>query len=83
MAKFLINMLDRENINVGSPLNMTPFMWACKEGNIEIVKILVDILDKDEMLLKDSYIGYTGYMWACHCRHIDVVKLLNSKGIII
>ena len=58
------------------------FVWACKNGHIEIVKLLLS----DEITNKFGKINIhanneCAFQWACENGHIEVVKLLLSDEI--
>ena len=52
----------------------TPFHYACKAGNLELVKLLVEALGCD-VAVKDVN-GWTGLQYACKGFHMTVVKYI-------
>ena len=59
---------------------LIPFHAACREGYIEIAKLLIDSVDDMNQVDGD---GLTPFSTACEGGHIDVVKLLKESGAVI
>ena len=61
---------------------ITPFVLACKSGNLKMVKLLLKYAKIKNIYLNiGDACGYTGFHMACKHGHIHVVKELldNSK----
>ena len=61
---------------------LTALMWACANGHIDVVKLLLDHFERIEPNARSKN-GWTAFMWACKCGHKDVVQLLleHSKDV--
>ena len=59
-------------------------MWACENGNKDIVKLFLDHSDNEniDFNAKDR-VGNTGLMFACKKGHKKVVKLLLDHSDIL
>ena len=55
--------------------NLNKFIEACKNGNIEIVKSIIN-LDNDKIDI--HFNNDRAFRWACAKGHIEIVKLLLS-----
>jgi len=82
---FIKNRQDSYNfINIQDSNGNNGFLLACKNGDIEIVKLLMkysclNLVDKYSFLnLVDKY-GNTGLMLACQYGRIDIIKFLLRK----
>jgi len=56
-----------------------PFLWACYNNKIEIVKLLIEYASKNNIILKLNEINKSGnYILLCVCdkSNIDIVELL-------
>ena len=63
--------------------DITPFMWACKNGQTNVVKLFMDHSDKNIDLNAKcigSHGGWTALMWACINGHTEIVKLLLNHS---
>jgi ankyrin repeat protein len=56
----------------------TPFLMACRNGHLEVCKLLVEAGCNKEA--KDDVLGYTPLMVACSMGHIELVKYLLTVG---
>ena len=57
----------------------TGFHYACKKGQFEAVKLLLENKDILKLNLnKTNKNGLTGFHWACHMKHDDIVRLILS-----
>jgi ankyrin repeat protein len=65
-------------VNATDKGGVTPLMWACRFGRLEVVKWLleagadVNVADED---------GWTALFWASFKGHLEVVDLLQAKGV--
>ena len=59
----------------------TPFIGACQEGNIEIVKVMINSSEKLDIDLKvrDDY-GQTGFTAACWKGHTEIANLMIQSS---
>ena len=80
-------LLDRCNseesgLNAKDKNGCTAFMWACKNGHKDVVKLLFNNSDRIELNARTK-MGYTAFIVACHYGQKDVVKFLlnNSERI--
>lgn len=73
LAKWLIKngAVIQKNLD-----GQTPLHWACKEGNIEMVKLLLNIMTKKEIKKKDCD-NTTACNWAEEYEHQEVVHLIK------
>jgi uncharacterized protein len=55
----------------------TALMIAAKQGNLYMVRLLIDKGARVNARGKD---GWTGLIWAAHDGHLEVIKLLIEKG---
>ena len=62
-------------LNVKDNFGWTPFMWACKNGHKDVVKLLLDNSERIDLNARNNF-GTTAYMQAWYNGHKDVVKLL-------
>ena len=67
------------DINMAGPRNTTPLFIACREGNVDIVQLLVEAGVCDTNKAADN--GTTPFYTACHHGHVDVVRLLVEAGV--
>ena len=51
-------------------------MFACKNGHIDVVQLLLNHAIRIDLNVKDIDCQYTTFMWACSKGHKDVVKSL-------
>ena len=63
-------------VNARTNLGNTAFMLACQNGHKEVVKLLLDNLDRNIDLNARTNHGTTAFIWACQEGHKDVVQLL-------
>lgn len=64
-------------ISCGDPEGVTPLMMASREGDLELVRALIDSgAGVDE---KSDY-GYTPLVFACWKGHLDIAQLLIGAG---
>lgn len=61
-------------VNVLDEKDKSPLMWACIEGNLEIVQLLIEGGGADVDL--PNSIGMTALMYATLFRHFDIVQYL-------
>ena len=66
------------DINTG-PQKMTPLFIACREGHIDIVRLLLEA-DGCNMNKATTDGGATPFYIACHKGHVDIVRLLLVAG---
>jgi len=53
------------------------FHWACQQGDIETVKLL---MDRDALDINaQNYAGVPGFQYACQEGQIEIVKLLMDR----
>lgn len=77
LAKWLV---DNGAVIQNNNDNQTPLHWACKKGNIEMVKLLLSIMTTEEALQKD--IDNTKALdWAVEYEHLEVIKLFKTSKI--
>jgi len=68
---------DDLNINTKDKTDQTAFYYACEEGHIEIMRLLVS---RDDLKINTHLNeGMTALHWACAYRNIEIVKLLMSR----
>ncbi len=68
----------QKNINFKGMGGMNFLMWASREGDLDIVKLLLDKgANIDD---KDTLSGSTSLMFACDNGKFDIVKLLLERG---
>jgi len=76
-------LLQKEQINTNwqDPRHLrTPFYIACRDGHIEIVKLLLS--DSRVDINKGNYDDWTPFHSTCKNGHIEIVKLLlNEKRV--
>ncbi len=66
--------LEEEDLNQE---NITPLMFACKEGHIEIVGCL--LINGADINYENEY-GLTAIRYACQYGHLNIVQLLLANG---
>ena len=75
MVKMFVESCGKAVINVKTPNQMTPLLFACGQGHCEVAKYLIeqgaDITDTDQ-------IGSTCVHLAVEGNHLDVLKFLLS-----
>ena len=73
--------MQGENVNTPGPGGdgCTPLYWACQEGHIQTVDILLQNGAADSANTPDSY-GRTPLSWACETGRVDIVNLLLQNG---
>ena len=73
---------EESGLNSKDKIGMTGFMWACKEGHKDVVKLLLDHSERIDLNARDNR-GWTAFMQACYNGHKDVVQLLleHSKDV--
>ena len=76
-------LLDHLDLNAKGQFGFTPLIAACKNGQIEVVKILLENSQSKSIKLDiDDNSGKTAFMWACRSGKQEVVKLLlESKNV--
>jgi ankyrin repeat protein len=62
-------------LNIKNILNKTPFLIACKNGHLEIVKLLIATPGFTSLNTPNKYKD-TPFLWACKNGHLEIVKLL-------
>jgi len=62
------------NLIVTDSGGFTALMWACFEGNFDVVKSLLDAEDLDINMVDD--LETTALMWACVKGHTRLVKAI-------
>eukprot|EP00906_Rhabdomonas_costata_P031078 RCo043925 len=75
------SLLERGvNVNCVDECGCTPLHYACSNGHIEAVQVLLQQAGIDTNA-QDCY-GRTALHWAAQCGHIEIVRLLMStKGV--
>ena len=68
-----ISLLNYININKPIHTHLTPLMLACKSGNIEIVKYLIN---KNADINYINKKGMTAIKYASMYKHYNIIKLL-------
>jgi len=82
--EFQRNYIQYPNININKRVNgKTLFHVACKYGNIEIVKILIDKAKINKQTKYHHKYHQSSLHIAIENHHYDIIKLLLSKGVII
>lgn len=66
-----------ENINEKDSMGFTPLIRACAEGNLDLVKSLIE---KGADIEAKNNDGRTALMWACENGIIEIVSFLVEKG---
>jgi ankyrin repeat protein len=64
------------NVNVKGKNNVTPLILASQQGNLDIVKVLLNSGARVDDIMTD---GRTALLMACKNGHIEVVKLLLGR----
>ncbi|XP_071095704.1 uncharacterized protein [Haliotis cracherodii] len=65
----------------GNDVKQTPFFEACKNGHIDIVRLLIEKgADVSAAAADDDDDCYTALHLACKNGHVDIVRLLIEKG---
>ena len=65
-------------VNEKDIFGQTPIYYACREGRLDVVKLLID--SGSNINLDDNY-GQTCLFYAVKHNHFDVVQYLVEKGI--
>ena len=84
IVKLLLKNYNSEEsgLNVKRGFGMTPFMKACQNGYLDVVKLFLDYSAGGIDLNAKSKFGWTALMLACSGGQKDVVKLFldHSEG---
>jgi hypothetical protein len=73
----LIDLMNYDDINTQNDFGISPLMWFCGNGNIDIVKILLNKGAKID--LKDDW-GYDALYYAKTRNHQEIVNILEDCG---
>ena len=71
---------NKTDLNIKDDDRYTALIWACRNNNIEIVKLLIE---KGADINAKNFIGYTALIWACRNNNTEVIKLLIEKELIL
>ena len=66
---------EESGLNNRDRYGWTPFMWACKNGHKDVVKLLLDYSERIDLNARNVF-GTTAFMQAWYNGHKDVVKLI-------
>jgi ankyrin repeat protein len=77
LFEFLLTF-DKFDCNLADSDGVTPFLIECQEGNLEIVKLLLDSKQVDPTPVHHS--GFIPFLVACAKGHLEIVKLLLESG---
>ena len=77
MCQYLIQQCNLP-VNEKDIFGQTPIYYACREGRLDVVKLLID--SGSNINLDDNY-GQTCLFYAVKHNHFDVVQYLVEKGI--
>ncbi|KAH8355063.1 hypothetical protein KR093_004597, partial [Drosophila rubida] len=79
VAEKLVRLLLAQGavVNVSDKFGMTPFMFACRSGYINVVRMLIKEVSFDAV---DNQ-GCTPIFFAVENNHADIVKLLIEAGV--
>ena len=83
VVQLLMNHSERVELNARDCFGLTAFMLACKKGNTDIVKLLLDRSDRNIELNTRDRFGSTAFMRACKKGNTDIVKLLLDHSEVI
>jgi len=65
------------DVNTKTKIEVTPLMFACLHGNIDIVRYLIE--QGADIQAKDNN-DRTALMFVCETGHLDIVKYLVEQG---
>lgn len=74
VVRTLLSHGKKINVNAADRFGMTSLMIACKEGSIEIVKLLANA----DVNLVDKF-GTSALMYACNQKRAEIVKILLER----
>jgi len=78
-VKELLQLPDIDiNQKEQNELGYTPLILACRSGNVEIVKLLLNQKRIDVNL--ESYSGTTPFLWACFHEKMDIVEVFLKNN---
>ena len=66
------------DVNTKNEMDLTPLMIAARNGNMDLVRLLVD--SNADINLEDQALGYSAFIWAGPGGHTDVAQLLLEAG---
>merc|ERR1712000_511172 len=80
MGKLMYWLIENGATIQANEDQQTPLHWACKGGNIEIVKLLCTVMTKEE-IMKQDIDNTTAYDWALDYQYDDSVAILQSYAV--
>ena len=66
---------EESGLNIKDKNGWTAFMWACRNGHKDVVKLLLDNSERIDLNARTNN-GKTAFMWACYKGHKDVIQLI-------